>query len=53
MNMARTKAGQLPFKKNAHQERMEAGVNAWQKEMMACQDTTEACLKSMKPTSVD
>jgi hypothetical protein len=31
-------------KMDAHQERMTASVNAWWKEMTACQEAMEACL---------
>jgi hypothetical protein len=37
---------------DAHQERMGASVIVWQKETMACQEATEACLGSKVPTSV-
>jgi hypothetical protein len=38
-------------KMDTHQERMGTSINAWQKEMMACQEATEACLESKEPTS--
>jgi hypothetical protein len=46
---ARTEASQeeIIAKMDAHQERMEVSVNAWRKE------TTEACLESKEPTSVE
>jgi hypothetical protein len=33
---------------DAHQERMEASMNAWQKETLACQEATEACQEKAK-----
>jgi hypothetical protein len=30
-----------------------AEMRAWQKEMTVCQETTEACLESKEPTSVE
>jgi hypothetical protein len=41
-------------KMDLHQERMEAAIHsmrAWQKEMMACQETMEAHLEFKEPTS--
>jgi hypothetical protein len=35
-------------KMHAHQERMEASMNAWQRQIMACQEAMEACLKKAK-----
>jgi hypothetical protein len=32
---------------------MGASVNAWQKEMMVCQEATEASLENKEPTSVE
>jgi hypothetical protein len=32
----------------AHQERMEAGMTAWRKEVAACQEAMEACLEKLK-----
>jgi chaperonin cofactor prefoldin len=33
---------------DTHQERMEVSVNAWRKEIMACQEAMAACLEMMK-----
>jgi hypothetical protein len=38
---------------DAHQERMGGRKNAWRKDTTACQEATEACLKSKEPTSVE
>jgi hypothetical protein len=35
-----------------HQERMGASMNAWCKEMTACQEAMETCLESKEPTSL-
>jgi hypothetical protein len=33
---------------DVHQKRMEANMNAWQKETLACQEAAEACLEKVK-----
>jgi hypothetical protein len=50
IHQARTKAIQeeIIAKMDAHQERMEASMNAWKKETMACQEAMEACLEKAK-----
>jgi hypothetical protein len=52
INQARTEAIQeeIIAQMDAHQERMGASVNAWRKEMMACQEVMEAYLESKEPT---
>jgi hypothetical protein len=40
-------------KMDAHQERMGANMNVWQKETLACQEAMEACLESKEPTMLD
>jgi hypothetical protein len=52
---ARTEAIQkeITVKMDAHQERLGASVNAWQKETTACQEMTEGCLENKEPTSVE
>jgi hypothetical protein len=37
---------------DAHQERMRVSVNAWWKEMTACQEATEACLGKTEATNL-
>jgi hypothetical protein len=37
---------------DAHQERIGASMNAWQKEMMARQEVTETCLESKYPKTM-
>jgi hypothetical protein len=54
IHQARTETVQeeIIAKMDAHQERMGTNMNAWQKETMACQEATEACLERKEPTSV-
>jgi hypothetical protein len=35
-------------KRDTHQEMMEDSMNAWQREMKACQEAMEACLKKKR-----
>jgi exonuclease VII small subunit len=37
-------------KMDTRQERMEASMNAWQKETLACQEAVEACQEKVRPT---
>jgi hypothetical protein len=50
IHQARTEAIQeeIIAKRDAHHGRMEAIMNAWLKEMMACQEVTETCLEKAK-----
>jgi hypothetical protein len=52
---ARTEAIQeeITAKMDFHQERLAAGMNAWQKHMTACRETTKACLESKEPTLLE
>jgi hypothetical protein len=54
IQQARTEVNQeeIIAKRDAHQERMGASVNAWQKET-AFQEVMEACQESKEPSAVE